>query len=109
MPLFDQPIESTEHRSGFRLNVVSFTGNGMLLRAAQSVAGEFDSAEVLVEETSGQPDVFLAQFPRHDQRLGRAIATVVRDAGFREAGSCYAAVRYDSGPENDVDYLVAFE
>lgn len=109
MPLFDQEIEIGEDREGFRLNVVSFTGNPDLSRATRSVVSEFEEATMVFEETDGTPDVLLAKFSALDQHAARAVATVVRDAGFRSGGICYAAVRHDAGPGHAVDYIIAFE
>ena len=108
MALFDQPIGGDEQRIGCRLNVVSFTGNQSLVTTTLALADELDGS-VYVEETTDKADVLLVEFPDIDQTQARTIACAVRECGFREAGTCYAAVRYDSGPGKNVDYLVAFE
>lgn len=108
MTLFDQDIEADESDTGGRLNVVSFTGNSDLLRSTKAITEEL-GGRVSIRQTHAKPDVLMCVFNDMTQKEMRTIATVVRESGFRGAGTCYAACRHQTSPENNVDYLVAFE
>lgn len=104
--LFDQPID--HDGPGFRLNVVSFTGNQELIDLVVSAVASFDG-EILSKSDESYPEGLLAKFSDHDQRTAQVIATLIREHALRSGGICYAALRHSTGPNNNVDYLLAFE
>ena len=106
MELFDQSIDH-DNSPGVRLNVVTFCGNDRLMESLQKAKASF-SSEVL-KEVEGPPTAKLILFPDMTQEQGKAVASLIREAGFESAGACYAAVRYSTAPGNNVDYLIAFE
>lgn len=103
--LFDQQID--HDGPGFRLNVVSFTGNQELIDLVVSAVASFDG-EILSRSDASCPEGLLAKFPDHNQRTAQ-IATLIQEHALRSGGVCYAALRHSTGPNNNVDYLLAFE